>query len=432
MSTIESLEISINLVWVMLGTFLVFIMHPGFTLVESGFTRSKNALNIIMKNFLTISVGALVYYLVGFGVMFGDTVGGWFGKNGFLLSGRTDIDFFVFQAVFCATAATIISGAVAERIKLGSYVLITLAMTSFIYPVIGHWIWNGGWLAELGFTDFAGSTVVHLTGAVGALISVIYLGPRLGKYAGNKVNAIPGHNIPLGAVGVFLLWFGWFGFNGASTLAADPELVPSVIATTLLSTSAALVSSSLYTKLRYGKVDVSLSLNGVLGGLVGITAGAADISIGGSIIVGLISGLVLVLGVPFIESTLKLDDPVGAIAVHGLCGIWGTLAVGLFSTSTGLFYGEGFRQLGIQALGVLSAIVWVTITLGLFLFIVTRFASIRVSEQEELAGLDYTEHGASAYEWKDSLLDQGIQSQADKPGYAGGYLADRLNRGTIQ
>lgn len=420
--TVESLELSINLVWVMLGAVLVFFMHAGFAMVESGFTRSKNTLNIIMKNFLTISVAGILFFLVGYGIMFGTSGGSVIGTDGFLLNGVEDIGFFVFQAMFVATCATIMSGAVAERMKLGSYVMVVVAMTAFIYPVVGHWIWQGdGWITALGFSDFAGSTVVHLTGAIGALMVVLILGPRTGKYSGKKVNVIQGHNIPMGALGVFILWLGWFGFNGGSTLAADPSLVPMVIGTTLLSTSAALCSSALYTKLRFKKVDASLSMNGVLGGLVGITAGAAEISLGGSIIVGLISGVVLVEGIRLLDTKLKIDDPVGAIAVHGICGIWGTLAIGFFSTSTGLFYGNGFSQLGIQAIGVASIILWVGITVGGFTFILNKISPIRVSQEEEIAGLDFAEHGSNAYSFGDSLYDSSDDSAA---GYA---LADRLN-----
>ncbi|MFS0672007.1 ammonium transporter [Ornithinibacillus sp. 179-J 7C1 HS] len=422
--SIEELELAINLVWVMLGAVLVFFMHAGFAMVESGFTRSKNTLNILMKNFITISVSAILFYIVGYGVMFGSSFGSFIGSDGFLLSGVEDIGFFVFQAMFIATCATIMSGAVAERIKLGSYVLIVVAMTAIVYPVVGHWVWQGdGWLTTIGFSDFAGSTVVHLTGAVGALMVVLILGPRLGKYSGKKVNVIPGHNIPLGALGVFILWLGWFGFNGGSTLAADPTLVPMVIGTTLLSTSAALVASALYTKFRYKKVDASLSLNGVLAGLVGITAGCAEISLGGSIIVGLISGVILVEGIRFFDAKLKVDDPVGAITVHGLLGIWGTLAVGLFSTSTGLFYGNGIAQLGIQAIGVLAVIVWVSITIGGFTYILNKISPIRVSEEEEINGLDFAEHGSNAYDFKDTLL---TNDDLESPS-VGLALADRLN-----
>ncbi|MFD1066734.1 ammonium transporter [Oceanobacillus locisalsi] len=423
--TPESLELSINLVWVMLGAILVFFMHAGFAMVESGFTRSKNTLNILMKNFLTICTAALLFFIAGYGIMFGSSTGSIIGTNGFFLNGVEDIGFFVFQAMFVATCATIISGAVAERIKLGSYILIVVAMTAFIYPVVGHWIWqDNGWLTTLGFSDFAGSTVVHLTGATGALVVTLVLGPRIGKYSGKNVNVIPGHNLPLGALGIFILWLGWFVFNGGSTLAADPSLVPYVIGTTLLSTSAALISSSFYTKLRFKKMDASLSMNGVLGGLVGITAGAAEISLGGSIIIGLVSGILLVEAIRFIDTKLRIDDPVGAIAVHGVCGIWGTLAIGFFSMDTGLFYGNGVTQLGIQATGVLSVMIWVSITAGGFAYVLNKISPIRVSAEEEEAGLDFTEHGSSAYHFKDNLMEGTTTLKAPVG------LADRLNQGT--
>ncbi|WP_188456193.1 ammonium transporter [Virgibacillus oceani] len=421
--TTESLELSVNLVWVMLGAFLVFFMHAGFAMVESGFTRAKNSLNILMKNFITISVSSLLFFIVGYGLMFGTSVGSLVGSDGFLLSDVDDISFFVFQAMFVATCATIMSGAVAERMKLSSYILIVVAMTAVVYPVVGHWIWQGdGWLTSIGFSDFAGSTVVHLTGAVGALTVVLFLGPRIGKYHGKKVNVIPGHNIPIGALGVFILWLGWFGFNGGSTLAADPSLVPMVIGTTLLSTSAALVSSALYTKIRFKRVDASLTLNGVLAGLVGITAGCAEISLGGSILVGLVSGVLLVEGIRFLDTKLRIDDPVGAITVHGICGIWGTLAVGLFSTSNGLFFGGGFSQLFVQMIGIVAVIVWTMVTVWAFTFVLTRFSSIRVSEEEEIAGLDFAEHGSNAYELKEALLTDETIPVSDKLG-----LAERLN-----
>ncbi|SDQ04609.1 ammonium transporter [Virgibacillus salinus] len=421
--TSESLQLSVNLVWVMVAAFLVFFMHAGFAMVETGFTRAKNSLNILMKNFITISVAAILFYILGYALMFGTSLGKIIGIDGFLLNGVEDISFFVFQAMFVATCATIISGAVAERMKLSSYVFIVVAMTAVIYPIVGHWIWQGdGWLTTLGFSDFAGSTVVHLTGAVGALTAVLFLGPRLGKYTGKKVNVIPGHNVPIGALGIFILWLGWFGFNGGSTLAADPQLVPMVIGTTLLSTSAALVSSALYTKLRFKRVDASLSLNGVLAGLVGITAGCAEISLGGSVLVGVISGLVLVEGIRLLDTKLRIDDPVGAITVHGICGIWGTLAVGLFSTSNGLFYGGGISQLMIQLIGVLAVVAWTMGAMGTFLYIVTRFSSIRVSEEEEIAGLDFAEHGSNAYELKEVILTDDSEPITGKLAFA-----DRLN-----
>ncbi|WP_062515745.1 ammonium transporter [Halobacillus sp. KGW1] len=405
--TADSVLQSLDMAWIMIAAFLVFFMHAGFAMVESGFTRSKNALNILMKNFMTMSIAAVLYFIVGYGIMFGTSGGGIIGTDGFLLSGQEDqIGFFVFQAVFAATCATIISGAVAERMKLGSYLILTLFMTGLIYPVVGHWIWGGGWISELGFVDFAGSTVVHMTGAVGALVTVLFLGPRLGKYSGKTVNVIPGHNIPLGALGVFILWFGWFGFNGGSTLAADPSLVPSVIATTLLSASAGIIGSAFYSYAKFKRIDASLTLNGALAGLVGITAGAANVSLIGSVIIGLIAGVILVESVQFLDRVVRVDDPVGAIAVHGICGIWGTLAVGFFSIEGGLFYGDGFRLLGIQAVGILAVIAWTVVATGIVVFLIKSTIGIRVSRQEEISGLDFVEHGSSAYESSRGIFNE--------------------------
>ena len=401
--TNEALELSINLVWVMLGAFLVFFMHTGFAMVEAGFTRSKNAINILMKNFLTISLGGIVYFLAGYAIMFGDTAGGFIGTSGFLLNGVDDIGFFVFQAMFAATCATIISGAVAERTNIFAYIGVIIIMTLFIYPVVGHWIWQGdGWLTSLGFTDFAGSTVVHLTGAVAALVAAAMIGPRIGKYTGKVVNVIPGHSIPLGALGVFILWLGWFGFNGASTLAADPTLVPAVIANTFLAASAGVVGTAIYTKFRFGYMDGSLTLNGALAGLVSITAGAANLSFIGALVAGLIASVVLVEGVRFIEHKLKIDDPVGAVTVHGIVGIWGTLAVGLFDTAGGgLFYGDGFELLGVQAIGVIAVIGWTAATTAIGLYAIKLIVPLRVTAEEEIKGLDIVEHGSNAYEMQD-------------------------------
>ncbi|MDX8361344.1 MULTISPECIES: ammonium transporter [Bacillaceae] len=424
--TTTALQSSMDMMWIMVAALLVFFMHAGFAMVESGFTRSKNALNILMKNMLTISIASVLYFLVGYGIMFGSSAGGFIGTSGFALNGHeADVGFFLFQAVFSATCATIISGAVAERIKLSSYLLITILMTGFIYPVVGHWIWNGGWLAELGFVDFAGSTVVHLTGALGAVVAVFFLGARIGKYSEGKVNVIPGHNIPLGALGVFILWFGWFGFNGGSTLAADPELIPHVVTTTLLSASCGVLASAFYTNLRYKRIDASLTLNGALAGLVGITAGTANVSLVGAIIIGLVSGIILVEAVQFIDRKLKLDDPVGAIAVHGVAGIWGTLAVGFFDTQAGLVYGGGVQLLGIQALGITAVIVWTVATLGVALFIMTRLGSIRVSREEEIGGLDFAEHGSTAYELREGILSD--QHNPVSPEFGSG-LIERLNQ----
>ncbi|MGY3718738.1 ammonium transporter [Sutcliffiella cohnii] len=423
--TVETLSISLDMVWIMVGALLVFFMHAGFAMVESGFTRSKNTLNILMKNFLTVSIASILYLAVGYAIMFGGTFQGLIGTNGFFLQGHEgEIGFFVFQAMFAATCATIISGAVAERMKLSQYLLLTILMVALVYPVVGHWVWGDGWLASLGFTDFAGSTVVHLTGALGAIVAVKFLGARIGKYSKGKVNAIPGHNIPLGALGVFILWFGWFGFNGGSTLAADPSLIPHVITTTLLSASGGVIASAFYTQIKYKRIDASLTLNGALAGLVGITAGTGDVSPIGAIIIGLIAGIILVEGVQLLDKVLKLDDPVGAIAVHGICGVWGTLAVGLFATSGGLFYGDGISLLGVQALGILAVIVWTISVVTVYLFVVTRVTSLRVSKEEEISGLDFAEHGSSAYELKESLLSD---QQSEPSSEFGTGLVHRLN-----
>ncbi|SIS57419.1 ammonium transporter [Salimicrobium flavidum] len=422
----EAAIASIDMIWVMIAAFLVFFMHAGFAMVESGFTRSKNALNILMKNFMTISIASVLYFLVGYGIMFGTSGGGFIGTDGFMLTGHEDqIGFFVFQAVFAATCATIISGAVAERMKLGAYLLLTLMMTGLIYPIVGHWVWGGGWLAELGFVDFAGSTVVHMTGAAGALATVMFLGPRLGKYTGKTVNVIQGHNIPLGALGVFILWFGWFGFNGGSTLAADPSLVPSVIAATLLSASGGVIASAFYSQIKFGQIDASLTLNGALAGLVGITAGAADISAVGAIATGLIAGVILIEAIQLFDRVFKIDDPVGAIAVHGICGAWGTIAVGLFATNGGLFYGGGGELLFIQTAGIVAVAVWTMAATSISIFAIKRTIGIRVSRQEEIAGLDFYEHGSSAYESSGSIFNENTPQTVDADFGVG--LLNRLN-----
>ncbi|MTD31909.1 ammonium transporter [Planomicrobium sp. YIM 101495] len=415
----EILQSSVDMMWVMLGTFLVFFMHAGFAMLETGFTRSKNTLNILMKNFITISLGAILYFLVGFALMFGTSAAGLIGTDGFLLAGREDIGFFVFQAVFAATCATIISGAVAERMRLGAYILLTIAMTAVIYPVVGHWVWGGGWLAELGFIDFAGSTVVHLTGATAAFITAWKLGPRLGKYSGRTINSIPGHNLPLGALGVFILWLGWFGFNGGSTLAADPALVPSVILNTLLAASAAVLATAAYTRFRYGRIDPSLTLNGALAGLVGITAGAANVSSGSAIVIGLLAGLIMTEAVRLLDSKIRVDDPVGAIAVHGVAGIWGTVALGFFDTASGLIYGGGIGLLGIQALGVAAVITWTLVAAAITLVAVNAVIPLRVTAEDEENGLDFSEHGSQAYEMQNVLTGAVPASES---------FAERLNQ----
>ncbi|MFD1864877.1 ammonium transporter [Planococcus chinensis] len=415
----EAVQSSVDMLWVMLGTILVFFMHAGFAMLETGFTRSKNTLNILMKNLITVGLGSILYFFVGFALMFGTSAFGLIGTDGFALAGREDIGFFVFQAVFAATCATIISGAVAERMKLSSYIMLTVAMTAVIYPIVGHWVWGGGWLSQIGFIDFAGSTVVHLTGATAAFITAWKLGPRLGKYSGTIVNSIPGHNLPLGALGVFILWLGWFGFNGGSTLAADPELVPPVIVNTLLAASAAVISTALYTRLRYGRIDPSLTMNGALAGLVGITAGAANVSFLGAMAIGLLAGIIMTEAVHLLDAKIRVDDPVGAIAVHGVAGIWGTMALGFFDTTGGLLYGGGSEILGIQTVGVLAVIAWTSISAGLVVLAVNALSPIRVSAEEEESGLDFSEHGSQAYAMQDVLRGSAPSAES---------FATRLNK----
>ncbi|RAZ67905.1 ammonium transporter [Planococcus maitriensis] len=415
----EAVQSSVDMLWVMLGAMLVFFMHAGFAMVETGFTRSKNTLNILMKNMITISLGSILYFIVGYALMFGPSSFGLIGTEGFALAGVTDIGFFVFQAVFAATCATIISGAVAERMHLAAYILLTVAMTAIIYPIVGHWVWGGGWLSEIGFIDFAGSTVVHLTGAVAAFIAAWKIGPRLGKYSGKTVNTIPGHSLPLGALGVFILWLGWFGFNGGSTLAADPALVPPVIANTLLAASAGVLATALYTRFRYGRIDGTLTMNGALAGLVGITAGAANVSFLGAILIGLIAGIIMTEAVHLLDTKIRVDDPVGAVSVHGIAGIWGTLAIGFFDVNGGLLYGGGAEILGIQAVGVLAVIAWASLATGAVLLLISIVTPLRVTAEEEETGLDFAEHGSQAYSMQDVL--RGSSDRADN-------FADRLNQ----
>jgi Amt family ammonium transporter len=403
--TPESNAFAINTIWTLLAGFLVFLMHAGFTCVEAGFTQSKNTVNIIMKNFMTISIGVLAYFITGFAFMFGPDIGGVIGIKGFVLTYKELFDFGIptdgfwfFQAVFAATCATIVSGAVAERTKFSAYLIFTIIITSFTYPVVGHWIWGGGWLSELGFTDFAGSTVVHATGGFSALIAAKMVGARLGKYTPDgKVKAIPGHNIPLGALGVLILWFGWFGFNPGSTISGTDSAVASIAVTTILAGAAATVSSMGYSWLKYGKPDVSLTLNGCLAGLVGITAGCAAVEPYAAIIIGLVAGVVMILSVEFFDKVAKIDDPVGAISVHGTCGILGTLLVGIFATDGGLLYGGGLKLLGVQALGVAVVGGFVMLLAYIVMSILKATIGIRVSNAEQIEGLDIGEHGLSAY-----------------------------------
>jgi Amt family ammonium transporter len=393
-------------------------MQAGFAMVESGFTRSKNAGNILMKNLLDFSAGAVIFFLFGFAIMFGSDLGGIFGGSGFALagingqeaSGQWTMTFWFFQAVFAATAATIVSGGIAERTKFSAYILISIIVTGLIYPVSGHWSWGSlwlgeagsGWLENLGFSDFAGSTVVHSTGAWVALAGAMILGPRIGKYGPDgKAKALPGHNIPLAGLGVFILWFGWFGFNAGSTTTADGT-IGYIAANTALAAAAGALGAMIMAWKRFGKPDASMSLNGVLAGLVGITAGCYEMAPLGALLTGFSSGIICILSVEFLDKIVKVDDPVGAISVHGTCGAWGTLCVALFAAPgfgglSGIFYAGPWSQLFIQLLGVIATFVW-AFGLGFAAFkVVDLLVGLRVSKEEELKGLDITEHGMESY-----------------------------------
>ncbi len=397
---------SVDTIWVLVAAALVFFMQAGFAMVETGFTRAKNAGNIIMKNLMDFSLGTPIYWLVGFGIMFGGSgllIGG---LDPMVHGNYTDIlpagvplpVFLIFQTVFCATAATIVSGAMAERTKFSSYCIYSMIISAFVYPVSGHWIWGGGWLAQLGFHDFAGSTAVHMVGGVAALVGAKILGPRIGKYdkKGNS-KAIPGHSLTLGALGVFILWFCWFGFNGGSTVSAtgDDILVAmgNIFVTTNMAAAVASITVMCITWIRYKKPDVSMTLNGSLAGLVAITAGCDLVTPLGAAIIGLIAGFVVVFGIEFIDKILKIDDPVGAVGVHGMCGATGTLLVGLFAQEGGLFYGGGFKFLLTQFIGVVSVAAWVAVTMFIAFMIIKHTIGLRVTKEEEIAGLDIEEHG---------------------------------------
>lgn len=394
-------------VWFLIGAALVFFMQCGFAMVETGFTRAKNAGNIIMKNLMDFCLGTVVFMLLGFGLLCGENA--FFG-----LIGKPDLqiftDFnnfpwhnFVFNMVFCATTATIVSGAMAERTKFVSYCVYSVILSAVVYPIEAHWIWGGGWLSQLGFIDFAGSTAIHMVGGISAFIGALILGPRIGKYGKNgKVNAIPGHSLTLGALGVFILWFGWYGFNGAA--AATTDNLGQIFMTTTIAPALATCTTMIFTWIKNGKPDVSMSLNGSLAGLVAITAPCADVDALGAAIIGIVAGILVVVAVEFIDIKLKVDDPVGAVAVHGVNGLWGSLAVGLFATGngqdgiTGLFYGGGFTQLGIQVLGVLAVAAWTIVTMTIFFKLIKVTIGLRASKEEEMKGLDVTEHGLiSAY-----------------------------------
>lgn len=393
---------ALDTIWTLLGAALVFFMQAGFAMVETGFTRAKNAGNIIMKNLMDFAIGTVVFWFIGFGLMFagdGSLIGGIdFFIQGDYSSSIPTFAFVIFQTVFCATAATIVSGAMAERTKFSSYCLYSLIISAIIYPISGHWIWGGGFLSQMGFHDFAGSTAVHMVGGVAALIGAKILGPRIGKYSKDgTAHAIPGHSLTLGALGVFILWFAWFGFNGCSTVSMtgnDSILsASSIFMTTNMAAATATVTVMIITWIKYKKPDVSMTLNGSLAGLVAITAGCDMVTPVGAFFIGLIAGFAVVFAIEFIEKKLKIDDPVGAVSVHGVCGCLGTILTGLFAFDGGLFYGGGFSFLSVQLLGVISVIVWVAITMTIVFLIIKHTVGLRVSEKEEIEGLDKQEHG---------------------------------------
>lgn len=419
----------VDTLWVCLAAFLVFFMQAGFALVETGFTRAKNACNIIMKNVMDFSLGTVMFWMFGFGLMFGAS-SGWFGTSHFFYDAGDNAfnwSFLLFQTVFCATAATIVSGAMAERTKFTSYLLYTLGITLIVYPIFGSWAWGGlldggGWLEGNGpilssmfgegaaFLDFAGSTVVHSVGGWCALAGAIVLGARKGKYGKEgQVNAIPGHNIPLAALGVFILWLGWFGFNAGSTTAVGGGSFAKICITTNLAAAGGALSAMIISWLKFKKPDPSFTLNGALAGLVGITAGCDAMHPGFALLTGAIAGVIVVFSVVLIDK-VKIDDPVGAVSVHGVCGVWGTLAVGLFNVEAGLLVGGGATQLMVQLVGVLAAFLWAfPVSLGIFL-VIKHTVGLRASEEHEFAGLDITEHGMHAY--PPALIGEGVAPAA--------------------
>ena len=415
---IADLILAVDTIWFVIAGILVFFMQAGFGLLEAGFVRVKNTSNILMKNVLDASLGGVVWWAVGFGFAFGTSQGGFIGGHSFFpaLGGLTETDgvseaaVFFFQWAFAATAATIVSGALAERTKFSAYLFYTVFITGLIYPVVINWGWGGGWLGDLGFMDYAGSTLVHSVGAWAGLAGAFLLGPRIGKYASDgTVTAIPGHNMSMAALGMFILWFGWYGFNPGSTLGLTGGLATEAawiaINTTLAAGAGAVVAMGV-AKVRYGKADLGLTINGALAGLVSITAGCGFVEPWAAVLIGGIGGVLVVFSVAFFDK-IRIDDPVGAISVHGTCGVWGTLAVGLFATagaadawgakSHGLFMGGNIEALGVQFAGVLAVLAWTLLTAGILFFVIKKTIGLRVSEAEELAGLDVQEHGIGAY-----------------------------------
>lgn len=454
-AAVADLTTGLDTAWLLLAAFLVFFMQLGFAMVESGFVRAKNTTNILMKNVLDACVGGLAFFAVGFALAYGvsgETSNGLFGDGNFLLSGFDDYATWIFQFAFAATAATIVSGAMAERTRFGAYLVYTVFITALIYPVVVHWAWDGnGWLTAFkddpigtnGYIDFAGSGVVHMVGGFAGLMGAMIVGPRLGKYAGGKVNAIPGHSIALGTLGMFVLWVGWYGFNPGSTLALSggfAELAAKVAVTTTLAACAGGVTAVLVSKLRSGVYDMGLTINGVLGGLVAITAPCAVVDPWAAVVIGALGALVVLAGIDLLDR-LRIDDPVGAVSVHGLAGLWGVLSVGLFATQDGiasaytatdqygLLLGGGVEQLGIQALGAGAIMAWTVVTSGVLFLAIKYTVGLRVSEEEELAGLDLGEHGAASYNFGDvvgagtaghgsPVVAQGVAGLSAKAGHA--------------
>lgn len=438
---ISSVHSELFAVWFLIGAALVFWMQAGFAMVEAGFTRAKNTGNIIMKNLMDFCIGTVMFILIGFGLLLGEDFFGFIGKPGFdIFTAYGTSEFsasdFVFNLVFCATTATIVSGAMAERTKFLSYCIYSAVISALIYPIEAHWIWGGGWLADLGFHDFAGSCAIHMVGGISALIGAKILGPRIGKFkktkdGKTKVNAFPGHNLTIGALGVFILWLGWYGFNGAAAQSVD-ELA-TIFLTTTIAPSIATVVCMIFTWLKYGKPDVSMCLNASLAGLVAVTAGCDVVDAFGAIVIGAVAGVLVVFGVWLLDYKLHVDDPVGAVAVHFMNGIWGTFAVGLFATDSapafargfgdgktfganqivgeGLFYGGGFKLLGLQCLGIITVAAWTTVTITITFLVIKALVGLRVTKEEEILGLDATEHGLeSAYA---GFLQSGMSSYGD-------------------
>ena len=402
---VEQINGDMGMLWMLIAGILVFLMQAGFTLVESGMTRSKNAVNIAMKNLLDICVGSLTFWLVGYSLMYGDTSNGWFFWSGLFQGEGADL---FFQTMFAATAATIVSGAIAGRTKYTTYIIFSIVMTAIIYPISGGWQWQGeGWLTKLGFIDFAGSSIVHSVGGWAALVAAFMVGPRIGKYVDGKVLPIPGHNQVLATLGVFILWFGWFGFNGGSQLAwggADAIGASNVVLVTNLAAAAGGLGALITTWIWYGKPNLSQTLNGALAGLVSITAGCGNMTPEGGVLAGLIGGVIVVFSIEFIEKKLKIDDAIGAASVHGVAGAWGTLVIGLWGvdgdTGIGLLNGGGASQLGAQAIGVLAYAVWAVVLSIIVFGILKATMGLRVSKEVEIEGLDISEHGSIAYPGK--------------------------------